>query len=120
MTSFLKLAENLLGDREVTSPVTMSKEESRRKVLAAIMRELIMQAVSCGVRPSYVDWLGMEPAERAVWEEICLEVYKAETVRLATACGNVGMAKRALHDGNEAALDLDAIEAGLQAAGVLS
>lgn len=120
MTSFFQLAENLLGGREITAPASISKEESRRKVIAVIMRQLIVQAVTCGVRPSYADWIAMQPTERAVWEELCLEAYKAETVRLAAACGNAGMAKRALHDGDEAALDLDAIEAGLHAAGLLA
>ena len=118
MTSFAELAETLLGTGPVGAPTTMSQAEARQKVLAVIMRQLVAQAVTCGVRPSYLDWVGMMPSERAVWEELCLEAYKADTFRLAAACGNAGMAKRALHDGNEAALDLDAIEAGLQAAGL--
>lgn len=103
---------------KITAPDGVSPAEALKRVKQTTLARLVGQAVDAKVVVSYQDWLQMSELERAMWTQAQLEHEQRYWGMLATATGNIGMAKRALHLEDPEAQEQDAVDIGLRVAGL--
>lgn len=114
-----ELVQSKLEKKKVEGPPGMPEFMVRMRIAATAVGHEVVRAYAAGVRPSYEAWLLMPDDEREAWELVAAEHEKAQLAIKALVAGNVGVARRALHDGDIEAIRQDAIVEGLQACGIL-
>lgn len=98
----------------VTLRSELPESESVDALIYALLRTRCAQAYSVGIRPSYSEWCIMQSLEQSAWQDAAIEAARAALATQAAAAGNAAMARRALHDGDEAALRQDAMLQALE------
>lgn len=118
MRTLEEKAVEMLETRAVKGPAGVPETVARNTAAKALLSHWVLQAYHAGVRPSYMDWLRLTDVERLEWARVAEEDRAAKLAELATACGNVLMAKRVLAKDDEEWAQ-DAVETGLAACGLL-
>lgn len=110
--------EQQISRMKITAPEGVQEHAARKKVKLALLTKLVGQAMDAGVVLNYQDWLQLSELERAMWEQAAAEKQQGYWALFAAACGNTGMARKALHLHDDAAQINDAIEIGLARVGL--
>lgn len=88
----------------------MTEEQARDALVRRYVAKQVAEAWACGVRPTYTDYLNMHPIERECWQQTAADAKQLDTALLATATGNIGMGRSAVHAEDEPAQRWDALE----------
>lgn len=113
--------EQILSDLSkcaIQAPEGMTAETARTAIADRALAKRVLDAFTAGIRPTLSDWGDMNNAERALWQRYYEEQRQSERAELSAMLGNVAMARAFMHADNDKELRNDALELGLQLAGL--